>query len=110
MHYRIFTLFRPESSVNSTSIVQGISAHYMYMCVCVYIYIYIHTHTHTRSTSEVQWEDDCCEPQVKTAVQMYNKADVLGLQNFLRGKFVVWVSNGSSVEMWNNYRNIVTRV
>ena len=39
---------------------------------------------------------------------MYNKTDVLGLQTFLRDKFPVWASNGSSVEeIWNNYKNIV---
>ena len=39
---------------------------------------------------------------------MYNKTDVLGLQIFLRNKFTVWASNGSSVEeIWNNSKNIV---
>jgi hypothetical protein len=57
---------------------------------------------------EVEWEDDCCEPQVERVVPVYNKTDVLGLQNFLRDKFAVWGSNGSSVEeIWNNYKNIV---
>ena len=39
---------------------------------------------------------------------MYNKTDVLGLQTFLRKKFAVWASSGSSVEeIWNNFKNIV---
>ena len=35
------------------------------------------------------------------------KTDVLGLQTFLRDKFAVWASNGSCVEIWNNFKNIV---
>ena len=32
---------------------------------------------------------------------------LLGLQTFLRDKFAVWASNGSSVEeIWNNFKNI----
>jgi hypothetical protein len=39
-------------------------------------------------------------------VPAYNKTDMLGLQIFLRDKFAVCVSNGSSVEeIWNNYNN-----
>ena len=56
----------------------------------------------------MEWEGDCYEPQVERIVLIYNKTDVLGLQTFLRDKFPVWASNGSSVEeIWNNYNNIV---
>jgi hypothetical protein len=80
---------RAEISVTSTGIVQGISDHYGVRL-------------------EVEWEDDCCEPQVERIVPVYNKTDVLGLQTFLRDKFAIWVSNGSRVEeIWNNYKNIV---
>jgi hypothetical protein len=38
-------------------------------------------------------------------VPVYNKADVIGLQTFLRDKFAIWASNGRSVEkVWNNFR------
>jgi hypothetical protein len=36
---------------------------------------------------EVEWEDNCCEPQGERVVTVYNKTDVLGLQNFLHDKF-----------------------
>jgi DNA-directed RNA polymerase alpha subunit len=39
---------------------------------------------------------------------VYNKTDVLGLQNFLHDKFAVWASNSSCVEeIWNNFKNIL---
>jgi len=39
---------------------------------------------------------------------VYNKTDVLGLQTFLRDKFVVRASNSSCVEeIWNNFKNII---
>jgi hypothetical protein len=39
---------------------------------------------------------------------VYNKADVSGLQTFLREKFSTWAGNGSSVEeVWSNYKGIV---
>jgi hypothetical protein len=66
------------------------------------------TGNHFRVLLEVGWEDDCCEPQVEMVIPVYNKTNVLRLQTFLRDKFAVWVSNGSSVEeKWNNYKNIV---
>jgi hypothetical protein len=72
-------LFRPEISVFSTSTVQGINDHY-------------------GVTLEVELEDNFCEPQVERVVPVYNKTDVLGLQSFLRDKFVVCVNIGSCVE------------
>jgi len=57
---------------------------------------------------EVEWEGTYTEPQVERVVPVYNKTDVSGLQTFLRDKFVVWASNGSSVEeVWNNFKNTV---
>jgi len=56
----------------------------------------------------VEWEDTCTEARVERAVPVYNKTGVSGLQTFLRDKFVVWSSNGSSVQkIWNNLKNIV---
>ena len=63
-------LVRPESSVTSSGIVQGVSDH---LAVIL----------------EVEWEDTCTEPQVERVVPVYNKTDVSGLQTFLRDKFVV---------------------
>jgi hypothetical protein len=57
---------------------------------------------------EVEWAESGCEPQVERVVLLYNKTDVLGLQNFLRDKFAVWARNGSCVEdIWNNFKNIL---
>jgi len=55
---------------------------------------------------EVELEETCTEPQVERVVPVYNKTDVSGLQTFLRDKFVVLVTNGSSVEeILNNFKN-----
>ena len=63
---------------------------------------------HQAVTLEVEWEDTCREPHVERVVPVYNKTDVSGLQTFLRDKYVVWASNGSSVEeIWNKFKNIV---
>jgi len=72
-------LVRPESSFTSSRIVQGIS-------------------DHSGVILEVEWEESGCEHQVERVVPVYNKTDVLSLQNFLRNKFAVWASNGSCVE------------
>jgi hypothetical protein len=56
----------------------------------------------------VKWKDTFSQPHVERLVPVYNKTDFLGLQTFLRDKFVVWASNGKSVEeIWNNVKNIV---
>jgi len=82
-------LARPESSVTSSSIVQGICDHYGVIL-------------------EVEWEDNCFEPQGERVIPVYNNTDVLGLQTFLRDKFAGWANNSSSVEeIWNNFKNIV---
>jgi cell shape-determining protein MreC len=39
---------------------------------------------------------------------VYHKANVLGLQTFLRDRFAIWASNGRCVEVvWNNFKNII---
>ena len=82
-------LVRTEISLTSSGIVQGVSEHQAVIL-------------------EVEWKDTCSEPHVERVVPVYNKTDVSGLQTFLRDKFVVWASNGSSVEeIWNNLKNIV---
>ena len=82
-------LVRPESSFTSSSIVQGISDHHGVIL-------------------EVDWEEKFFEPQLERVMPVYNRTDVLGLQTYLRDRFAVWASNGSSVEqIWNNFKNIV---
>ena len=82
-------LVRPESSVTSSSIVQGII-------------------DHSGVILEVDWVEIFREPRVERVVLVYNKTDFLGLQTFLREKFAVWASSGRSVEeIWNNFKNIV---
>ena len=82
-------LVRPESSVLSRGIVQGVSDHQAVIL-------------------EVEWEDMCRDPHVERVVPVYNKTDVSGLQTFLRDKYIVWASNGSSVEeIWINFKNVV---
>jgi len=80
-------LVRPESSVTSSCIVQGVSDHLAVI-------------------PELEWENTCTEPQVERVVPVYKKTDVSGLQTYLRDKFVVWASNCSNVEeTWNNLKN-----
>ena len=56
----------------------------------------------------MEWKDTCSEPHVERVVPLHNKTYVSGLHTFLRNKFVVWESNGSSVEgIWNIFKNIV---
>jgi hypothetical protein len=56
----------------------------------------------------VEWEANYCRPQVERPVPVYQKANVLGLQTFLRDKFSIWASNGRSVEeISNNFKNII---
>ena len=72
-------LVRPESSFNSSSVVQGISDHYGVIL-------------------EVEWEGNYCVPQVGRLLPVYHKTDMSGLQTFLRENFGTWTSNGSCVE------------
>ena len=82
-------MLRPESSVTCSNIVEGISDHYAVIL-------------------EVDWEENCCEPQGERVVPLYNKTDILGVQHFFRDKFAGLTSNGSSVgEIWNNFKTIV---
>jgi hypothetical protein len=80
-------LVRLESSFTASSIVEGLSGHHGVML-------------------EVEWEENCCVPQVEKLVPVYNKTDGLGLQT-LRDKYGIWASNGVSVEdIWNNLKEI----
>ena len=84
-------LVEPESSSTASSIVQGISDHYGVI-------------------REVEWEENCCVPQVEKLLPVYHKTDVLGIQTLLRDKFGIWASNGSCVEeTWNNFKEIVSK-
>jgi hypothetical protein len=39
---------------------------------------------------------------------VYHKANILGLQTFLRDKFAIWASKGRCVEVvWTNFKNII---
>jgi hypothetical protein len=82
-------LARPESSFTPCSIVQGIS-------------------DHCGALLEVQLEENYCRPQVEKLVPVHHKANIVGLQTFLRDKFAIWASNGSCVEeAWTNFKNII---
>jgi hypothetical protein len=52
---------RPESSLTSSGIVQGVSDHQAVIL-------------------EVEWKDKCIEPHVERVVPVYKKTDVSGLQ------------------------------
>ena len=82
-------LVRPEISFTTSSIVQGISDHHGVKL-------------------KVELEENYVS-QVEKLVPVYNKTDVLGLQNLLRDKFGIWASNGSSVEkIWKNFKDTVS--
>ena len=82
-------LIRPESLCTSSSIVQGIS-------------------DHREMILEVDWERSFHTKQPDRAIPVYSKADVLGLQTFLRDRYADWASNGNCAEqIWNNFKNIV---
>ena len=50
----------------------------------------------------------CREPKVQRVAPVYYKADVLGLQTFLREKFNLWAGNGSCVdEIRRRYKDII---
>jgi hypothetical protein len=79
----------PEGSFTSCSIVQGNSDH------CGVLL-------------DVEWEENYCRPQVERLVPVYHKANVLGLQTFLRDKFSIWTSSGRCVEeIWSNFKNVI---
>ena len=82
-------LIRPENSCTSSSIVQGIS-------------------DHRGVILEVDWDRSFRTAQPDRAIPVYNKADVRGLQTFLRDRNADWARNGNCVEqIWNNFKNIV---
>jgi hypothetical protein len=53
-------------------------------------------------------ERNCCAPKVEKLVPVYHKTDVLCQQTLLRDKFGTWASNCNSVEIWNNFKEIVS--
>jgi hypothetical protein len=82
-------LVRPENLFTSCRIIQGVSDHRGVLL-------------------EVEWEEKYCRPQMERLDPVYHKADVIGLQKFLRDKFAIWASKGRSVEeVWNNFKNII---
>jgi hypothetical protein len=57
---------------------------------------------------EVEWEECYRRPQIERLVPVYHKADVIGLQTFLRDNMAIWAINGRSVEeVWNNFKNVI---
>ena len=82
-------LVRPESSLISCDTLQGISDH------CGVLL-------------DVEWTENFFVTQEKRLVPAYHKANVLGLQQFLRDKLPTWSNNGSCVEdIWKNFKGIV---
>ena len=56
----------------------------------------------------MKWKDKCSKHQEERLVPIYNKTDIIGLQNFLSEKLGAWASNGKSIdEIWNNFKEIV---
>jgi len=79
-------LFWPESAFTSCSNVRRISEH------CGVLL-------------DVEWEENCREHQMECLVPVNHKTPARGLQDFLRGKFASWASNGSCVEeMWKSFK------
>ena len=82
-------LVRPDSSVTSSGIVQGISDHH-------------------GVTLEVDWEENFIDKQPERLIPVYSRADVISLQTFLSDRYSIWASSGSSVEViWNNFKSII---
>jgi hypothetical protein len=42
---------------------------------------------------EVEWEENHCRPRIERLVLVYNKANVLGLCNFLQDKATIWANS-----------------
>ena len=82
-------LVKPDSSVTSCSIVQGISDHHGVLL-------------------EIEWEKKFLCHQPDKLIPVYSKTDVISLQTFLNEKYLDWARNGSSVEhIWINFKNII---
>jgi len=85
----LLDLVRSEIAFTSCSNVQGIS-------------------DHCRVLLELEWGENCCEHPVERLIPVYHKADITGLQSFLRGKFTACASNGSCVEeIWKRFKETV---
>ena len=60
---------------------------------------------------EVDWEENSFVPQSERLIPVYYKTDVVGLQTFLRDRFLVWATKGSSVEqIRNNCKSIIHEI
>jgi hypothetical protein len=82
-------LVQPKSLFTASTIVQGFSDHHGVIL-------------------EVEWEENCCVPQVEKLVQCTTK-HVSGLQTLQQDKFGIWESNGSSMEeIGNNFKEVVS--
>jgi len=80
---------RPESALISCGTVQGIS-------------------NHCGVLLDVEWAEKGFVTEEKRLVAAYHKTNVLGLQQFLRGKLPTWANNGSCVEdKQKNLKDIV---
>jgi hypothetical protein len=82
-------LVRPDSTVSHSEVLQGISDHQAVLL-------------------EVKWRDTYSNPREDRLIPIYNKADVIGLQTFLREEYGGWAGKGKNVEeIWENFKNIV---
>ena len=82
-------LIRPESSLISCDMVEGISD----LCGVLL---------------DVEWAEKGFVTQEKRLVPAYHKTNVLGVQQFLCDKLPTWSNNGSCVEdIWRNFKGIV---
>src|SRR5215475_7593352 len=80
---------RPESTVSHSEVIQGVSDHQAVIL-------------------EVKWRDTYSNPQEEILIPIYNKADGIGLQTFLREEYEGWAGKGKNVEeIWKNFKNIV---
>jgi hypothetical protein len=68
-------LVRPDSTVSHSEVLQGISDRQAVLL-------------------EVKWRDTYSKPREERLIPIYNKADVIGLQTFLREKYGGWAGKG----------------
>jgi hypothetical protein len=56
---------------------------------------------------EVERDKTFRGPKVERIAPVHHEADVLGLQAFLREKFSLWTGNGSCIEIWKNFKDVI---
>jgi hypothetical protein len=82
-------LVQPENLFTSCSVIEGVS-------------------DHCGMLLEVEWEEKFCRPIVERRVSVYHRADAMGLQTLLRGKFAIRAGNSGCVEeVWNSFKSII---